>query len=81
MTSQYLLNKLEKSKKIPSELFRYFDDNLRNKKKLNLKFKLHRSDDNLLSEIIEDNEDNTIVPIQEGRGDLNNIKIDENSLN
>ena len=68
VTSQYLLNKLEKSKKIPSELFRYFDNNLRNKKKLNLKFELHRRDDNILSEIIEDDVDNnSIVPIKEGQ--------------
>ena len=42
VSSQYLLNKLEKSKKIPKELFQYFDNNLRDKKKLNLKFKLHK---------------------------------------
>ena len=58
--------------------------NLRNKKKLNLKFELYQRDNNLLSEIIEDKdelEDNAIVPIQQGQGNLNNIKIDENSLN
>ena len=32
VSSQYLLNKLEKSKKIPKELFQYFDNSLRNKK-------------------------------------------------
>ena len=34
ISSQYLLNKLEKPKKISSELFRYFDENLRNKEKI-----------------------------------------------
>ena len=85
VSSQYLLNKLEKSKKIPKELFQYFDNNLRNKKKLNVKFKLHYPDDiPLIPENIDydnDNEDNnSIVPIQDG-GSLNNIKIDENALN
>ena len=32
VSSQCLLNKLEKSKKIPKELFQYFDSNIRNKK-------------------------------------------------
>ena len=32
ISSQYLLNKLEKSKKVPKELFQYFDNSLRNKK-------------------------------------------------
>ena len=85
VSTQYLLNKLEKSKKIPKELFQYFDNNLRNKKKLNVKFKLYYSDDiPLIPENIEDddNEDNnnSIVPVQDGQG-LNNIKIDENALN
>ena len=85
VSTQYLLNKLEKSKKIPKELFQYFDNNLRNKKKLNVKFKLYYPDDiPLIPENIEDddNEDNnnSIVPVQDG-GTLNNIKIDENALN
>ena len=85
VSTQYLLNKLEKSKKIPKELFQYFDNNLRNKKKLNVKFKLYYPDDiPLIPENIDDNEDednnNSIVPIQDGRGTLNNIKIDENAL-
>ena len=83
VSSQYLLNKLEKSKKIPKELFQYFDNNLRNKKKLNVKFKLYYSDDvPLIPENIDDDEDdnNSITPIQDG-GSLNNIKIDENALN
>ena len=83
VSTQYLLNKLEKSKKIPKELFQYFDNNLRDKKKLNLKFKLHkRINIPLIPENIEDddNEDNdSIVPVQDG-GALNNIKIDENAL-
>ena len=79
VSSQYLLNKLEKSKKIPKELFQYFDNNLRNKKKLNVKFKLYYPDDiPLIPENIDD-DDNSITPI-EGQG-LNNIKIDENALN
>ena len=84
VSSQYLLNKLEKSKKIPKELFQYFDNTLRDKKKLNLKFELH-SQNNI--PLIPDNEDddneddnNSIVPVQDG-GSLNNIKIDENALN
>ena len=85
VSTQYLLNKLEKSKKIPKELFQYFDNNLRNKKKLNVKFKLYYPDDiSLIPENIEDNVDeddnDSITPIQDG-GSLNNIKIDENSLN
>ena len=32
VSSQYLLNKLEKSKKIPKESFQYFDNNIRDKK-------------------------------------------------
>ena len=92
VSTQYLLNKLEKSKKIPKELFQYFDNNLRNKKKLNVKFKLYYSDDiPLIPENIEDNvnenededevDNNSITPIQQGQGNLNNIKIDENALN
>ena len=87
VSSQYLLNKLEKSKKIPKELFQYFDNNLRDKKKLNLKFKLHRRDNiPLIPDDDEDDEDddeddnNSIVPVQDG-GSLNNIKIDKNALN
>ena len=83
VSTQYLLNKLEKSKKIPKELFQYFDTNLRDKKKLNLKFELRKPDNiPLIPENIEDDEDddNTIAPIQDGQG-LNNIKIDENALN
>ena len=83
VSSQYLLNKLEKSKKIPKELFQYFDNNLRDKKKLNLKFELHkRINIPLIPENIEDDDDednDSITPI-EGQG-LNNIKIDENALN
>ena len=87
VSSQYLLDKLEKSKKIPKELFQYFDNTLRDKKKLNLKFELHRRDNiPLIPENIDydddDNEDdnNSIVPVQNA-GSLNNIKIDENALN
>ena len=90
VSSQYLLNKLEKSKKIPKELFQYFDNNLRDKKKLNLKFKLHRRDNiPLIPDDDDDDEDdedddeddnNSIVPVQDG-GSLNNIKIDKNALN
>ena len=90
VSSQYLLNKLEKSKKIPKELFQYFDNNLRNKKKLNVKFKFkfnYPDDIPLIPENIdydndddEDEVDDSIVPVQDG-GTLNNIKIDENALN
>ena len=85
VSTQYLLNKLEKSKRIPKELFQYFDNNLRNKKKLNVKFKLYYPDDiPLIPENIdyndEDDDNNSIVPVQDG-GTLNNIKIDENALN
>ena len=80
VSSQHLLNKLERSKKIPKELFQYFDSNIRDKKKLNLKFELHRQDNiPIIPEIIEN--DNSIVPVhQDGQG-LNNINIDENALN
>ena len=84
VSSQYLLNKLEKSKKIPKELFQYFDNTLRDKKKLNLKFKLHRRVNiPLIPENIEDDDDddNSITPIEQQGGTLNNIKIDENALN
>ena len=37
VSSQYFLNTLEKSKKIPKELFQYFDNTLRDKK---IKFKI-----------------------------------------
>ena len=86
VSTQYLLNKLEKSKKIPKELFQYFDNNLRNKKKLNVKFKLYYPDDvPLIPENIdyndEDDDNNSIVSIDQQGGSLNNIKIDENALN
>ena len=91
VSSQYLLNKLEKSKKIPKELFQYFDNNLRDKKKLNLKFKLHRRDNiPLIPDDDDDDEDdedddeddnNSITPIEQQGGSLNNIKIDKNALN
>ena len=81
VSSQYLLNKLEKSKKIPKELFQYFDNNLRNKKKLNVKFKLHYLNNiPLIPENEDYDDDDSIVPVQDG-GPLNNIKIDENALN
>ena len=87
VSSQYLLHKLEKSKKIPKELFQYFDNNIRDKKKLNLKFELHRRNNiPLMPENIENNDDNkddnnSIIPIEQQGGSLNNIKIDENALN
>ena len=83
VSTQYLLNKLEKSKKIPKELFQYFDNNLRNKKKLNVKFKLYYPDDIPLipdNDDDDDDDDDSITPVQDG-GSLNNIKIDENALN
>ena len=91
VSSQYLLNKLEKSKKIPKELFQYFDNNLRDKKKLNLKFKFkfnYPDDIPLIPENIdyddeddEDDDNNSITPIEQQGGTLNNIKIDKNALN
>ena len=83
VSSQYLLNKLEKSKKIPKELFQYFDNTLRDKKKLNLKFELHKRDNIPLipENIDDDDDDNSITPIEQQGGTLNNIKIDENALN
>ena len=87
VSSQYLLNKLEKSKKIPKELFQYFDNNLRDKKKLNLKFKFkfnYPDDIPLIPENIDyddDDDDNSITPNEQQGGTLNNIKIDENALN
>ena len=85
VSTQYLLNKLEKSKKIPKELFQYFDNNLRNKKKLNVKFKLYYPDDIPLipdnDDEDDEDDDNSITPIDQQGGSLNNIKIDENALN
>ena len=83
VSTQYLLNKLEKSRKIPKELFQYFDNNLRDKKKLNVKFKLYYQDKIPLIPDDDDDDDdnNSITPIQQGQGNLNNIKIDENALN
>ena len=86
VSTQYLLNKLEKSKKIPRELFQYFDNNLRDKKKLNVKFKLYYQDKIPLIPDDDDDDDdeddnNSITPIQRGQGNLNNIKIYENALN
>ena len=48
-----------------------------------MKFDLHiRNGTPLIPDIIEDNDDdNSIVPVQDGRGALNNIKADENALN
>ena len=89
----YLLGKLEKNKKINHNLFKYFDDNIRNLKKLNHELYFNRNDElynrenilmepnNTPSDIDIDTLSNIdIVPIQEGTG-YNNIKIDENSLN
>ena len=46
-----------------------------------MKFELHKRDNiPLIPEIIEDNDNSDIVPVQDGQG-LNNIKIDENALN
>ena len=80
----YLLDKMEKNKKINHNLFKYFDDNIRNLKKLNHELYFNINDElynreNILME--PNNTPSDIVPIQEGQGILNNIKIDENSLN
>ena len=80
VSTQYLLNKIEKSKKIPKELFQYFDNNLRNKKKLNVKFKLYYPDDIPLIPENDDEDNDSITSVQDG-GSINNIKIDENALN
>ena len=89
----YLLGKLEKNKKIDHNLFEYFDDNIRNLKKLNYELYFNENDklynkenilmepNNTASDIDIDTLSNlNIVPIQKGTG-YNNIKIDENSLN
>ena len=81
VSTQYLLNKLEKSKKIPKELFQYFDNNLRDKKKLNLKFKLHKQINIPLIPDNDDEDNDSITPNEQQGGTLNNIKIDENALN
>ena len=52
VSSRYLLRKLESSKKLPSSLYEYFENKLRNTRKLNLKFKRY---DNELILIKEDN--------------------------
>ena len=90
----YLLGKLEKNKNINDNLFKYFDDNIRNLKKLNHELYFNENDklynrenilmepNNTTSDIDIDTLSNlNIVPIQKGQGVLNNIKIDENSLN
>ena len=90
----YLLGKLEKNKNINDNLFKYFDNNIRNLKKLNYELYFNENDklynrENILmesndtpSDIDIDTLSNlNIVPIQKGQGVLNNIKIDENSLN
>ena len=90
----YLLGKLEKNKNINDNLFKYFDNNIRNLKKLNHELYFNENDklynrenilmepNNTTSDIDMDTLSNlNIVPIQKGQGVLNNIKIDENSLN
>ena len=90
----YLLGKLEKNKNINDDLFKYFDNNIRNLKKLNHELYFNENDklynrenilmepNNTTSDIDIDTLSNlNIVPIQEGQGVLNNIKIDKNSLN
>ena len=90
----YLLGKLEKNKNINDNLFKYFDNNIRNLKKLNHELYFNENDklynrenilmepNNTTSDIDIDTLSNlNIVPIQKGQGFLNNIKIDENSLN
>ena len=90
----YLLGKLEKNKNINDNLFKYFDNNIRNLKKLNYELYFNENDklynrenilmepNNTTSDIDIDTLSNlNIVPIQEGQGILNNIKIDKNSLN
>ena len=80
VSAKYLLNKLEKAKNIPKELFQYFDSNVRDKKKLNLEFRLHRINNiPLIPDITVD--DNNVDPVQQGQGTLNNIKINEIALN
>ena len=47
-----------------------------------MKFKIPKQDDiPLRPEIIEDEDDNNIVPFEQQEQGLNNIKIDENALN
>ena len=90
----YLLGKLEKNKNINDNLFKYFDNNIRNLKKLNHELYFNENDklynrenilmepNNTTSDIDIDTLSNlNIIPIQKGQGVLNNIKIDENSLN
>ena len=90
----YLLGKLEKNKNINDDLFKYFDNNIRNLKKLNHELYFNENDklynrenilmepNNTTSDIDIDTLSNlNIVPIQKGQGVLNNIKIDKNSLN
>ena len=82
----YLLGKLEKNKNINDNLFKYFDNNIRNLKKLNYELYFNENDklynrENILMESNDTPSDIDIVPIQKGQGFLNNIKIDENSLN
>ena len=86
----YLLNKLEKNKNIDNSLFKYFDDNIRNKKILNQELYFNRNDElfNKVNTLPEPSNVNLDTPSdlnsnddsQTGTG-YNNIKIDEKSLN
>ena len=65
-------------------MYEYFKNNLKNKRKMSLKFKIY--DDELVlndsDRILEESTINTdMVPVQEGQAVLNNIKIFENALN
>ena len=99
----YLLGKLEKNKKINHNLFKYFDNNIRNLKKLNYELYFNRNNElyNRENILMEPNNTPSDINIdtpsdidtssdinidtssdnQTGQGVLNNIKIDENSLN
>ena len=56
---QYLLNKLEKSKKISDSLFKYFDSNIRSMKKLNLYLYLNTN------KTLDLYDDNSILQLEE----------------
>ena len=82
VSSRYLLRKLQSSNKVPINLHNFFENNLRNKRKLNLRFRKYNDELALNNNIPQEEDDeNTNIPTVQQGGNLNNIKIDENALN
>ena len=70
----YLLNKLEKNKKINDDLFKYFDDNIRNAKKLNYELYFNRNDElyNKENILMEPNDHPSDIDINK----ISNVNLD-----